>query len=98
MSGVWDETFQALAAIYICVQTQFVSSPLVYNIKQYIKAHLAPNLKIFEEEKKLMRRVDLRIMTLCSLLFLFKSIDSDNISNARIMNRGTDMNIMTQLG
>lgn len=50
-----------------------------------------------EEERKLMRRVDLRIMTLCSLLFLFKNIDSDNISNARIMNRGTDMNIMTQL-
>lgn len=51
-----------------------------------------------EEERKLMRRVDLRIMTLCSLLFLFKNIDSDNISNARIMNRGTDQNIMTQLG
>lgn len=51
-----------------------------------------------EEEKRLMRRVDLRIMTLCSLLFLFKNIDSDNISNARIMNRGTDRNIMTQLG
>ncbi|KAG6357478.1 hypothetical protein INS49_013355 [Diaporthe citri] len=51
-----------------------------------------------EEERKLMRRVDLRIMTLCSLLFLFKNIDSDNISNARIMNRGTDRNIVTQLG
>lgn len=51
-----------------------------------------------EEERKLMRKVDLRIMTLCSLLFLFKNIDSDNISNARIMNRGTDRNIMTQLG
>lgn len=51
-----------------------------------------------EEERKLMRRIDLRIMTLCSLLFLFKNIDSDNISNARIMNRGTDRNIMTQLG
>lgn len=51
-----------------------------------------------EEERKLMRRVDMRIMTLCSLLFLFKNIDSDNISNARIMNRGTDRNIMTQLG
>lgn len=51
-----------------------------------------------DEERKLMRRVDLRIMTLCSLLFLFKNIDSDNISNARIMNRGTDRNIMTQLG
>lgn len=51
-----------------------------------------------EEERRLMRKVDLRIITLCSLLFLFKNIDSDNISNARIMNRGTDRNIITQLG
>uniref|UniRef100_A0A8H7NN66 Major facilitator superfamily (MFS) profile domain-containing protein n=1 Tax=Bionectria ochroleuca TaxID=29856 RepID=A0A8H7NN66_BIOOC len=50
-----------------------------------------------EEEKRLMRRVDWRIMTVCSLLFLLKNLDSDNISNARIMNKGTDMNIMTQL-
>lgn len=51
-----------------------------------------------EEEKQLMRRVDLRIMTICSLLFLMKNLDADNISNARIMNRETDRNIMTQLG
>lgn len=50
-----------------------------------------------EEEKALMRRVDWRMMTMCSMLFLLKNIDSDNISNARIMNKGTDMNIMTQL-
>jgi hypothetical protein len=50
-----------------------------------------------EEEKALMRRVDWRIMTICSLLFLMKNLDADNISNARIMNRGTDSNIMTQL-
>lgn len=51
-----------------------------------------------EEERQLMRRVDLRIMTICSLLFLMKNLDADNISNARIMNRETDRNIMTQLG
>lgn len=50
-----------------------------------------------EEEKALMRRVDWRIMTVCSLLFLMKNLDADNISNARIMNRDTDRNIMTQL-
>lgn len=50
-----------------------------------------------EEEKALMRRVDWRMMTVCSLLFLLKNIDADNISNARIMNKGTDSNIMTQL-
>ncbi|KAK7431305.1 hypothetical protein QQZ08_002076 [Neonectria magnoliae] len=50
-----------------------------------------------DEEKALMRRVDWRIMSVCSLLFLLKNIDSDNISNARIMNRDTPRNIMTEL-
>lgn len=50
-----------------------------------------------QEEKALLRRIDWRIMTVCSLLFLMKNIDADNISNARIMNRGTDRNIMTEL-
>ncbi|KAI5357936.1 Putative major facilitator superfamily, MFS transporter superfamily [Septoria linicola] len=31
-------------------------------------------------------------------MFLLKNLDADNISNARIMNKGTDQNIMTQLG
>lgn len=50
-----------------------------------------------KEEKALLRRIDWRIMTICSILFLLKNIDADNISNARITNRGTDQNIMTQL-
>lgn len=50
-----------------------------------------------DEEKALMRRIDWRIMTICSLLFLMKNLDADNISNARIMNRDTDRNIMTEL-
>ncbi|GJC96012.1 hypothetical protein ColKHC_04838 [Colletotrichum higginsianum] len=37
------------------------------------------------------------MMTICSLLFLMKNIDADNISNARVMNKGTPRNIMTQL-
>lgn len=51
-----------------------------------------------QEEKALLRRIDWRIMTICSLLFLMKNIDADNISNARIMNKGTHRNIMTELG
>ncbi|KAI1185563.1 major facilitator superfamily domain-containing protein [Nemania serpens] len=51
-----------------------------------------------EEERKLIRRIDWHLMPLCSLMFLFKNMDSDNVSNARIMNRGTPQNIMTQLG
>jgi hypothetical protein len=50
-----------------------------------------------QEEKALLRRIDWRIMTVCSLLFLLKNIDADNISNARIMNKGTDRNIMKEL-
>ena len=50
------------------------------------------------EEKKLLRRIDWHIMPLCSIMFLLKNLDADNISNARIMNKGTDQNIMTQLG
>ena len=50
-----------------------------------------------QEENALLRRVDWRIMPVCSLLFLLKNIDADNISNARIMNKGTDRNIMTEL-
>lgn len=50
-----------------------------------------------QEEKALLRRIDWRIMTVCSLLFLLKNIDADNISNARIMNRRTDRNIMMEL-
>ncbi|KAJ5350431.1 hypothetical protein N7541_008158 [Penicillium brevicompactum] len=50
------------------------------------------------EEKKLLRKIDWRLMTLCSLIFMFKNLDSNNTSNARIMNKGTDQNIMTQLG
>ena len=50
------------------------------------------------EEKKLLRKIDWHIMPLCSLMFLLKNMDYDNISNARIMNAETPRNIMTQLG
>lgn len=33
-----------------------------------------------EEEKKLLRRIDLRIMPLCALMFLMKNLDSNNVS------------------
>lgn len=38
------------------------------------------------------------LQTLCSVMFLLKNIDADNVSNARIMNKRTSGNIMTQLG
>lgn len=33
-----------------------------------------------EEERKLIRRIDWHLMPLCSLMFLFKNMDSDNVS------------------
>ena len=57
----------------------------------------ARTLLTAEEEKKLIRRIDWHIMPLCSLMFLLKNMDANNISNARIMNLETDRNIMTQL-
>ncbi|KAI1364587.1 pantothenate transporter [Xylaria arbuscula] len=50
-----------------------------------------------EEEKNLIRRIDWHLMPLCSIMFLFKNLDVDNVSNARIMNKGTPDNILTQL-
>jgi hypothetical protein len=51
----------------------------------------------YEEEKKLVRRVDWHIMPLVSIMFLLKNLDYANASNARIMNAGTHRNILTQL-
>ncbi|KAM3552102.1 hypothetical protein ARSEF4850_007547 [Beauveria asiatica] len=51
-----------------------------------------------KQEKKLLRKIDWRLMTLYSLIFMFKQLDSQNISNARIRNRGTSHNSMKQLG
>ncbi|CEL00784.1 hypothetical protein ASPCAL00380 [Aspergillus calidoustus] len=50
-----------------------------------------------EEEKKLIRRVDWHLVPLLCLLYLMKKIDESNATNARIMNKGTDRNILTQL-
>jgi hypothetical protein len=58
----------------------------------------ARTLLTVPEEKALLRKIDLRLMTLCSIMFLLKNIDADNVSNARIMNKGQPSNIMKQLG
>ena len=69
-----------------------------------------------EEEKRLLRKVDWRLIPLLCMLYLVKKLDESNVSspqlqacsppfshagqvsNARIMNKGTDRNILTQLG
>mgnify|MGYP001658347501 CR=1 FL=1 len=32
-----------------------------------------------QEEKKLLRKIDWRLMTLCSLIFMFKNLDANNV-------------------
>ncbi|KAF4931458.1 MFS transporter prlL [Colletotrichum viniferum] len=48
------------------------------------------------EERKLIRKVDWRLLPLLSMLYLMKKIDENNVT--RIMNKGTNENILTQLG
>lgn len=50
-----------------------------------------------DEEKRLLRRVDFRLMPLLALILMVKNLDANNAANARIMNRGTSQNILTQL-
>lgn len=39
-----------------------------------------------EEEKKLLRRIDWHLMPLCSIIFMFKNLDSDNVGCQFYMN------------
>ncbi|KAI8317532.1 MFS transporter prlL [Colletotrichum sp. SAR11_240] len=55
------------------------------------------SLLSYEEEKKLLRRVDWHLMVLCALIFMVKNVDANNAAHARIMNRGTPRNILTEL-
>lgn len=58
----------------------------------------ARTLLTYEEEKKLLRRIDWHIMPLLAFAFLLKNLDANNVTNARIMNHGTSQNILKQLG
>ncbi|KIW09913.1 hypothetical protein PV08_11689 [Exophiala spinifera] len=50
-----------------------------------------------EEEKAIMRKVDVHFVVLIGLMFMFKNIGFSNISVIRTMQRGTKNNIMTEL-
>lgn len=57
------------------VQDEDASSP-----SQVDEQTAARTLLTADEEKKLLRRIDWHLMPLCSLMFLFKNLDSDNVS------------------
>ncbi|KAF2160339.1 hypothetical protein M409DRAFT_29189 [Zasmidium cellare ATCC 36951] len=50
-----------------------------------------------EEEKRLLRRLDWRILPLMALMYVVKNIDQSNMSNVLVMNRGTPRNILQDL-
>lgn len=52
----------------------------------------------YAEEAKLLRKIDLRLMPLLILLHLFKNLDNNNIGFVAVMNKGTDSNILQELG
>ncbi|OQE36098.1 hypothetical protein PENCOP_c012G00483 [Penicillium coprophilum] len=49
------------------------------------------------EEKKLLRRIDWHLIPLLAVMYMLKSVDFSNVSYARIMDKGTSRNIMTEL-
>ncbi|KAF7189534.1 MFS transporter prlL [Pseudocercospora fuligena] len=51
-----------------------------------------------DEEKTLFKRVDIRLLPLLAIMYVVKTMDAANVSNARIMDRGTKHNIMIELG
>ncbi|KAK0702986.1 major facilitator superfamily domain-containing protein [Lasiosphaeria miniovina] len=50
-----------------------------------------------DEEKKLLRRMDWHLIPLLSVMYMVKTIDFTNVSNARVMDRGTPHNILNEL-
>ncbi|KAK3688677.1 major facilitator superfamily domain-containing protein [Podospora appendiculata] len=50
------------------------------------------------EEKKLLRRIDWHLIPLLAVMYMVKTVDFTNVANARVMDRGTPQNILTELG
>ncbi|KAI0127317.1 major facilitator superfamily domain-containing protein [Xylariales sp. AK1849] len=50
-----------------------------------------------QDEKKLLRRIDWHLIPLMSIIYMVKTIDAANVSNARIMDKGGNGNILTEL-
>lgn len=51
----------------------------------------------YAEERKLLRKVDLHLMPLLILVYLFKNLDVNNVSYLPTLNLGTGHNILNQL-
>ncbi|KAH8881405.1 retrograde regulation protein 2 [Thozetella sp. PMI_491] len=51
-----------------------------------------------EEEKKIMRKIDYRLLLLCGIIYMIKQIDVNNAASVKVLSVGKPTNILTQLG
>lgn len=49
------------------------------------------------EGKKLLRRINWHLLPLLAMMYIIKTMEAQNVSNARIMDRGTKRNILVEL-
>ena len=52
----------------------------------------------YHEQKKLLRRVDLRLIPICGLLYCVSLLDRTNLSNATIAGMGEELNLVNVNG
>ncbi|KIK74453.1 hypothetical protein PAXRUDRAFT_544574 [Paxillus rubicundulus Ve08.2h10] len=64
----------------------------MYGSKERMEDSVAPALTV-AQETKLWRRIDLRLMPVMSLIFLFSSMDRGNIGNAKLEGLMTQLNL-----
>lgn len=84
---------------YVRRGQEIVDNPSTDSITGYDADQMRARASLtYDEEKKLLRRIDWHIMPLCAFAFLLKNLDASNVTNAKIMNTGTPDNILTQLG
>ncbi|KAF3806259.1 putative transporter [Colletotrichum gloeosporioides] len=91
-----DETLSSHLKFRTAIRGEEISN--AFGADEEISRETALTALTAAEERKLIRRVDWRLIPLLSMLYLMKKIDENNASNARIMNKGTSENILTQLG
>jgi hypothetical protein len=51
-----------------------------------------------EDDKRIMRKVDSRFLLLMGFMYLIKQIDYTNAASIKVLQVGTDRNVMTELG
>lgn len=71
-----------------------ISSDVFKNVENAVQT---TGFLTYAEERKLLRKVDWRLMPLLILLYLCKNLDVNNISYISTLNKGTPRNVLTEL-